>query len=192
MKMKKIRVLEKLQSCAIVRRMKLINLFGGPGSGKSTAAANIFSELKSRHIKTELVGEFAKELIYLGNEIQLVNQVYIMGSQYRKQKDLERYGVDVAISDSPLQLQLTYCRDKAYYQELTALVNVLQTEFNNINVFIKRIAPYQVHGRMQTEKEADRLSELIWNSMDGNFDFVINGDSKGLKELNSWLLETHS
>lgn len=172
--------------------MKLINLFGSPGSGKSTAAANLFSELKSRHVRTELVGEFAKELIYLGNEIQLVNQVYIMGSQYRKQKDLERYGVDVAISDSPLQLQLIYCRDKPYYVELVALVNVLQKEFNNINVFIKRTAPYQNHGRVHTEKESDQLSELIWNSMEGKFDLEITGDSKGLKELNNWLLEAQS
>ena len=173
-------------------RMKLVNLFGGPGSGKSTAAANIFSSLKSRHIKTELVGEFAKELIYLGNEIQLVNQVFIMGSQYRKQKDLERYGVDIAISDSPLQLQLTYCRDKAYYKELTALVDKLQEEFSNINVFINRVAPYQVHGRMQSEKEADKLSSIIWDSMGGKFDLVVNGNEQGLREINDWLIETHS
>lgn len=169
--------------------MNLINLFGGPGSGKSTAAAHLFSSLKGKHIKTELVGEFAKELIYIGNEIQLVNQVFIMGSQYRKQKDLERYGVDVAVSDSPLQLQLTYCRAKPYYNELTALVNKLQEEFNNHNAFIKRVAPYQVHGRMQTEREADALSQIIWDSMDGKFDIVVNGDAKGLKQLQSWAID---
>lgn len=169
-------------------RMKLINLFGGPGSGKSTAAAHLFSALKGNHVKTELVGEFAKELIYLGNEIQLVNQVYIMGSQYRKQKDLERYGVDIAVSDSPLQLQLTYCRGKTYYNELNALVLKLQEEFNNFNVFIKRAAPYQMHGRLQTEKEADRLSQVIWDSMDGKFDLVVSGNNKGLKELKEWAL----
>lgn len=169
--------------------MKLINLFGGPGSGKSTAAAHLFSALKGKHIKTELVGEFAKELIYLGNEIQLVNQVFIMGSQYRKQKDLERYGVDIAVSDSPLQLQLTYCRTKPYYNELTSLVNKLQEEFSNHNAFITRVAPYQVHGRMQTEKEADELSQVIWDSMGGKFDIVVNGDSKGLKQLQNWAID---
>ena len=168
--------------------MKLINLFGAPGSGKSTAAASLFSTLKSKHIKTELVGEFAKELIYLGNEIQLVNQVYIMGSQYRKQKDLERYGVDIAISDSPLQLQLTYCRDKPYYNELIALVDKLQLEFNNHNVYIHRAAPYQMHGRMQTEQEADALDKIIYESMKGKFDLEIKGDKKGLKQLDEWVL----
>lgn len=168
--------------------MFLINLFGSPGSGKSTAAAHIFSFLKSKHVKTELVGEFAKELIYLGNEIQLVNQVYIMGSQYRKQKDLERYGVDVAISDSPLQLQLTYCRGKHYYNEIVSLVNKLQTEFNNLNVYITRAAPYQMHGRMQTEEEADALHDVIWDSMEGKFDLVIPGNDQGMRELEKWVL----
>jgi adenylate kinase family enzyme len=30
--------------------MKVINFFGGPGSGKSTAAATIFSQLKINNI----------------------------------------------------------------------------------------------------------------------------------------------
>jgi len=168
--------------------MRLINLYGGPGSGKSTIAAHIFSFLKSKHLKTELVGEFAKELIYLGNEVQLVNQVYIMGSQYRKQKDLQRYGVDIAISDSPLGLQLVYCQDKHYYPEITALVKKLDSEFDNVNVFIRRVMPYQVHGRCQSEAEADVLSKKIWNTMDGNFDYVIDGNNAGAAELERWLL----
>lgn len=168
--------------------MTLINLHGGPGSGKSTAAAHIFSFFKSRHIKTELVGEFAKELIYLGNEVQLVNQVYILGSQYRKQKDLDRYGVDIAVSDSPLGLQLTYCHDKPYYNELVALVNKLDEEFNNINVFVRRANPYQMHGRMQTEAEADVLSRRIWEARGGEFDYVIEGNTAGLVELEKLLL----
>jgi hypothetical protein len=111
-----------------------------------------------------------------------------MGSQYRKQKDLLRCGIDIAISDSPLQLQLTYCKDKYYYQELAALVEKLQTEFNNINIFIRRVNPYQTYGRTQGEQAADALSMNIWESMDGKFDLVVDGNENGLKELNDWLL----
>lgn len=163
--------------------MYLINLFGGPCAGKSTAAAHLYTHLKSHHFNAELVGEFAKELIYLGNEVQLVNQVYIMGSQYRKQKDLERYGVEIAISDSPLALQLVYCKDKAYYAEIKALVNKLNTEFNNINIFIKRKGPYQVLGRTQTEEEAKKKDEEIWEAMNGEFHYVIDGNRKGMQSL---------
>lgn len=169
--------------------MKLINLYSGPGSGKSTTAAYMFAHLKRHNIKTELVGEFAKELIYLGNETQLVNQVYIMGCQYRKLKDLQRHNIDIAISDSPLLLQLTYCRRKDYYEELSALVKKLNSEFQNINVFIKRNKPYQTYGRMQTEKEAKELDQVIWDSMDGNFHYVIDGDTLGAEELADAVLQ---
>jgi hypothetical protein len=168
--------------------MKLINLFAGPGSGKSTTAAAIFSHLKRHNIKTELVGEFAKELIYLGNETQLVNQVYIMGCQYRKQKDLQRHGIDVAISDSPLLLQLTYCQQKPYFKEMKELVHKLNGEFDNINIYIKRVKPYQTYGRVNTEYEAKELDKMIWDSMDGDFHYVINGDTDGMEYISEELL----
>lgn len=41
--------------------MILINLFGAPGTGKSTGAAYIFSQLKMKGINAELVTEFAKD-----------------------------------------------------------------------------------------------------------------------------------
>lgn len=169
--------------------MKLINLYAGPGSGKSTTAAHLFSNLKRHNFKTELVGEFAKELIYLGNDTQLVNQVYIMGNQYRKLKDLQRHGIDIAISDSPLLLQLTYCRTKPYFAEMKALVEKLDDEFDNINVFIKRTKPYQTYGRVNTEMEARDLDKVIWDSMNGDFHYVINGDNAGLEQFAEEVLQ---
>lgn len=163
--------------------MILINLFGAPSAGKTVIAANTFTSLKRRNVHAELVGEFAKELIYLGNETQLANQVYILGSQYRKQKDLQRYNVNVAISDSPLLLQLVYCQNKPYYPEMCALVKKLNSEFNNINVFVKRVKPYQVHGRVHSEAESDIIAANIWDSMNGDFHFVIDGDDKGAEYL---------
>ena len=168
--------------------MKLINLYSGPGAGKSTCAAHLFSHLKKHNITTELVGEFAKELIYLGNETQLVNQVYIMGCQYRKLKDLQRHGIDIAVSDSPLLLQLAYCRNKPYFEELKALVYKLDAEFRNVNIFIKRAKPYQTYGRVNTEHEAKELDKIIWESMNGAFDYVIDGNNAGLDQLSSDVL----
>ena len=40
--------------------MRVINFYGGAGIGKSTIAADIFSKLKRKGHKTELVGEYAK------------------------------------------------------------------------------------------------------------------------------------
>ena len=41
-----------------------VNLFGGPGIGKSTTAAGVFNLLKLHGIETELITEFAKDLVW--------------------------------------------------------------------------------------------------------------------------------
>ena len=45
-------------------KTKIINIFGNPGSGKSTIAAYLFTALKSRNIEVELVTETAKDLVW--------------------------------------------------------------------------------------------------------------------------------
>ena len=44
--------------------MKVINLVGGPGCGKSTTAAGLFYELKRRDYSVELVTEYAKSRVW--------------------------------------------------------------------------------------------------------------------------------
>ena len=43
--------------------MKVLNFYGGAGIGKSTIAADIFSKLKRKGHKTELVGESFETLL---------------------------------------------------------------------------------------------------------------------------------
>lgn len=169
--------------------MKVLNLFAGPGAGKSATASSLFAYLKSKHVNTELVGEFAKELIYLGNEVQLVNQVYIMASQYRKLKDLERNNVTLAISDSPLLLQMLYSKSKPYYTELNALVLKLNSEFENINVFINRNnSTYQQLGRVHTLQEAIAIDKEILETL-APFEYTISPTSKDLTFLEKEILK---
>ncbi len=47
-------------------RLKVINLWAGPGAGKSTTAAGLFNLMKIRGYNVELVTEFAKEMVYEG------------------------------------------------------------------------------------------------------------------------------
>lgn len=42
----------------------VVNLFGGPGCGKSTTMARLFADLKTRGLNVEMVSEFAKDLVY--------------------------------------------------------------------------------------------------------------------------------
>ena len=161
--------------------MVILNLYASPSSGKSTTAAYIFSMLKMHTAKkVELVGEYAKEMIYHGSEVQLGNQIYLLGNQYRKLKDLERNGIEFCISDSPLLMQLAYCKHLPYLSEL---IKKLDSEFDNIDIFIRRVKPYQKYGRTQSEEEATKLTDIIWSARNGEFDYTINGDQAGCDEL---------
>ena len=40
----------------------VVNLFGGPGTGKSTTMAHVFAELKWRGYDCEMSNEYAKEV----------------------------------------------------------------------------------------------------------------------------------
>ena len=46
----------------------VVNLFAGPGAGKSTGAAYIFSMLKMAGIDTEYVNEYAKDKVWEDNK----------------------------------------------------------------------------------------------------------------------------
>ena len=56
--------------------MKVINLFAGPGIGKSTTAAGVFWKMKTLGFKVELVTEFAKSLVY-ASDLKLNDQLYV-------------------------------------------------------------------------------------------------------------------
>ena len=62
----------------------VINLFGEPSAGKSTAAMDITSRLKRSGINAEYVSEFAKDKVWEGNKEVFKNQAYIFGKQYFK------------------------------------------------------------------------------------------------------------
>ena len=80
--------------------MKVINLYGGPGSGKSTTAAGLFSLMKIEGQRVELVTEFARDEINSGNAHRLQNQDWIFAHQHHRidfsysgQTYLDEYGM---------------------------------------------------------------------------------------------------
>lgn len=66
--------------------MLVVNLFGGPGSGKSTCAAGVFTLLKLSGVNAELVTEYAKDLTWEKRHVTLANQHYIFGKQLQRLK----------------------------------------------------------------------------------------------------------
>jgi len=149
--------------------MKVINLFGPPGAGKSTTAAGLFFKMKVCKIidSVELITEFAKDLVYAGRFKELNNnQLYITVKQYSRMERL-RGQVDYMITDSPLILGIIYKPDN-YFNNYDSLLNELHNSFDNVNIVINRVKEYKSYGRMQTEEESDKIAIKIKRFLDYN------------------------
>ena len=136
----------------------VINLFAGPGAGKSTLAATIFSKLKTKGISCELALEFAKDLVWEQRFETIKDQIYIFGKQYHRLHRLLGK-VEVIITDSPILLSSIYDEEKR-----KELENLILSEFrrmNTLNFFIIRNKPYDTKGRYQTEKESIKKDKEI-------------------------------
>lgn len=144
--------------------MIVINLFAGPGCGKSTVAAETFSYLKRNNIKVELVTEYAKDLVYEKRFNVLQDQLYIFAKQNRRLLRLLNEDVDVAITDSPLLLSAIYYKiNNGKSKHFTELVKEVFSSYNNINFFLNRNVNYnyQQYGRLQDYAEALELDNKI-------------------------------
>ncbi len=147
----------------IPQRINLINIYGGPGCGKSTVAAGLFVKLKMRGYPTELVTEYAKDLIYDGHAEMIrnrMNQLQILEEQFRRQTRLIGHGIDWIITDSPILLPLYYVsKNDPDYDVVVQRTKkyAADSTFKNHNFLLHRPDTYQQYGRVQTFDEAKQI-----------------------------------
>lgn len=164
--------------------MLVVNLFGVPGSGKSTGAAYIFSQLKMKGINVELVTEFAKEKKWENNTEVFKNQAYVFGEQsYRLSRCRDK--VDVIVSDSPLPLSILYNQEPSLTENFYRCVMDVFNSYHNVNYLLSRTAPYNPIGRNQTEDESDALRKpMVQLLKDRNIPYVeISGNMEGYQRV---------
>lgn len=154
---------------------KIINLFAGPGAGKSTTKAGLFFEMKLRGYRVEVVEEFAKELTYEGDWGTMENEMFMLAEQDRRQRRLLGK-VDYVITDSPLLKSVFYVRgvyDSPAYKEHVAR---LFDSYDNFNIWVNRTKPYATYGRTQTEKQADLIGSVMYNHIRPRLHWHLDGD----------------
>lgn len=137
---------------------KVINLYGGPGIGKSTCAAILFSELKKRGISCELVTEYAKDLVWEQRNKTLEDQIYIFAKQHHRIHRLMGQ-VDYIVTDSPILLSLIY--DESRCESLRNLVLCCHASMETINILMTRAVKYSPEGRYHTEEESKKIDLTI-------------------------------
>lgn len=149
------------------KNLTVINLFAGPGAGKSVTRAGTFAKLKLRGENVEEVTEFAKDLVWEERYNLFTEQDFIFAEQHRRQRRLIAHNVKYTVTDSPLLLALLY-RPSDYYKSFEPFVLEIFNSFNNINIFIDRPEKYEQQGRNESPEQAKdkdhQMMELLWSN----------------------------
>jgi len=143
--------------------MKVINIFAGPGSGKSTTAAGLFYQLKTMNKKVEYVSEYAKDLIYENRFERLNDQLYMLAEQHHRLYRLKGK-VDYVICDgSFLFSYIHYSKNTIYPKKLfKQLVLDIFNQYDNTNYFLDRKdIVYQTYGRKEDFTSAMHLDKKL-------------------------------
>jgi deoxyadenosine/deoxycytidine kinase len=172
---------------------KIINLFGGPGIGKSSIASGLTYKLKKQHITCDNPYEFPKLLAWDENHSAIRDQLFVLANQHRG--IVKSYGkVDYIILDSPILLSLTY-KDVYKSNEYPAIlygdvfdkmVLDIYNQYDNINILLKRSqGKHNNNERYQNLEESIVLDNVIENSLiDNNLPYhVINVNGNTVKNI---------
>jgi nicotinamide riboside kinase len=148
------------------RKTIIINLYGGPGSGKSTSAAYLYYVLKAAGKNVELVREYVKDWAWEERKISNYDQIYFLGKQVRRESLL--YGkVDYVVTDSPVMMNLYYAQR---YCPLSLAEGIRSSTLSfyrlaaedghrHVHILLQRNKPYKSEGRYQTEAEAVEIDQ---------------------------------
>lgn len=148
---------------------KIINIYGGPGVGKSTLAAGLFHNMKIAGFNVEYVTEYAKDLVYEDRlNVLSDDQLYIFAKQHRKILRLKDT-VEYIVTDSPLLFSIAYNRmnvnsiyDSDSFEDLVLSV-YKQYPSQDLFLIRKENIKYETHGRTQTYNEALLVDSSIFS-----------------------------
>lgn len=144
----------------------VINLYGGPCSGKSTAAAQLFAEMKAKDLNCELVREFVKQWAWEGRKPVSFDQFYLFGNQSRLESSL--YGkVDYIVTDCPVLITSYYAavfgnieQARCFQQMLTTYLEMAEDAgHTHLHYFLERTNKYDPKGRFESEARAREVDE---------------------------------
>jgi len=165
--------------------VKVLNILGGPGVGKSTVATAVFSELRRRGISAEYVPEVAKDVIYDGRST-VDCQPLMFGQQLWELERLRRL-VDVAVTDGPLPLFAAYAGYFELGETWRKFVMERWATFDNyvLHLHRDRSIPFETAGRYQTSETVQEFDELVTKILVGDiYPAGVPGDCASVKYLN--------
>lgn len=148
----------------------VVNLFGGPGRGKSALCAGLFYSFKKDGIDCEIAWEYAKGKVWEGSMGTLENQLYMFAKQQHQLFRLEGK-VQVVITDAPLLISAVY--DETHDPVFLSLIESRFNRYTNLNYLLLDKFSYNENGRLQTESGSDlKHDEIIQLLRDKNIEYT--------------------
>lgn len=151
--------------------MKVINLFAGPGSGKSTTCAGVFSKLKLAGVNCEMALEYAKDKVWEQSFHTLDNQIYIFGKQLHRLWRLKELFKMVGISN-----------------EIFGITGISQTRYRGFEIQNYLDAQKNVLSYCILDDDCDMLPTQLDNFIQTDFRVGLTEDNvnKAIKILNRY------
>lgn len=157
--------------------MIVVSFISEPGSGKSTSAMELTSDLKKLGYIAEYVPEQIKREIYLDNSKAYRDQIYLTAMQNHNISILDGE-VDIAVCDSSILHGFIYNKDESISELLDQLVMTLYNRYNNILFMLNRTHNYVKDGRFQTEYES-RIDRLVIEKYIDDRNIKVDGTFSG-------------
>lgn len=153
----------------------VINFFGEPSTGKSTAAAYVYSQLKMAGVEAEYVSEYAKDKVWEENSeiFKPDNQAYLFGKQFYKMS-ICKNKVEVIVTDSPLFLNILYNKSEVLGDSFNHTVLNCFNSFDNRSYFLTRDFAYENIGRRHSEEQSQGLRNELYSLLkESKVDFEV-------------------
>jgi nicotinamide riboside kinase len=159
------KALQKGTRCS-PRSALVINLFGGPGIGKTTLAARLFVALKIKNIEAACPEEYAKIALWQGRDNLLDHQLILIGRTWDTVSTLSKK-VDVIILDSPILLCSHYAAQiEPDYFHKTVLDFHQRHDRLNLLLTRNKSTNYSTSGRRETSQQAINIDAQIQDLLD--------------------------
>lgn len=149
--------------------MKVINLLGPPGAGKSTIMLGLTYQLKTMGLSAENTPEFIKEMIFEESQIDVFGgQNFILAQQNRRLARLVK-STDFVVTDCPLALIASYT-PVDYIEGFETFALNLANRYDSVNYFLNRNPEYEFEkeNRYHDEASSDAKGLEIKNYLSKN------------------------
>lgn len=157
-------------------------LYGGPDSGKSTAAMGLCADFKRQGYSIELINEYSKDWAFEKREFKTPSdQFLVFAEQKRKEANYLHSGVKTIITDSPLLLAYCYSETRGFTDDLKAIKSAeaaFEKRYPSLNIFMHRLRSAETHhqeGRFHNFEECGKMDTIIYR--------IIKNTGRDIKEF---------